>query len=168
MSMAHGPRYRVPFRRRREGKTDYRYRLRLLKSGLPRALYRRSNRHITVQIAAFDYAGDRILAHATSKELAAFGAKRSASSTPAAYLTGYLAGKKALKNGIDEAVFDMGLSIPSKGCRAFATLKGLVDAGMDIAHGDSQMPDEDRISGAHIGEDVVKMFEEVNSRYEEA
>ena len=166
--MAGGPRYRVPFRRRREGKTDYRYRLRLLKSGLPRALYRRSNRYITVQVAAFDYSGDRVLAHATSKELAKYGWSRSASSTPAAYLTGYLAGKKALKNGVKEAVFDMGLSIPSKGCRAFASLKGLVDAGMDIAHGEENIPDDDRISGAHIGEDVVKMFEEVKAKIEGA
>ena len=166
--MAHGPRYRVPFRRRREGKTDYRYRLRLLKSGLPRALYRRSNRYITVQVAAFDYAGDRILAHATSKELAKYGWTKGYSSTPAAYLTGYLAGKKALKNGVEEAVFDMGLSIPSRGCRAFAALKGLVDAGLDIAHGESQLPDEDRIKGAHMGEDVVKMFEEVKAKIEEA
>ena len=166
--MAHGPRYRVPFRRRREGKTDYRYRLRLLKSGLPRALYRRSNRYITVQVAAFDYAGDRILAHATSRELAKYGWTKGYSSTPAAYLTGYLAGKKALKNGVEEAVFDMGLSIPSKGCRAFAALKGLVDAGLDIAHGESQLPDEDRIKGAHIGEDTVKMFEDVKAKIEEA
>ncbi len=166
--MAGGPRYRAPFRRRREGKTDFRYRLRLLKSGLPRALYRRSNRYIIVQVAAFDYAGDRILAHATSKELSKYGWSRSYGSTPAAYLTGYLAGKKALKNGITKAVFDMGLSKPSRGCRAFAALKGLVDAGLEISHGESELPDDERIKGAHISEDVVGMFEEVKARIEEA
>ncbi|EQD30588.1 50S ribosomal protein L18P, partial [mine drainage metagenome] len=36
--MSTGPRYRVAFRRRREGKTDYRARLRLLKSDRPRAV----------------------------------------------------------------------------------------------------------------------------------
>ncbi|RLI36413.1 50S ribosomal protein L18, partial [Candidatus Bathyarchaeota archaeon] len=33
--MARGPRYNVPYRRRREGKTDYRRRYKLLLSGLP-------------------------------------------------------------------------------------------------------------------------------------
>ncbi len=166
--MAGGPRYRVPFRRRKEGKTDYRYRLRLLKSGLPRAIYRRSNRQITVQIASFKYEGDEILAHSTSKELKKYGWAGSLSNTPSAYLTGFLTGKKALKKGIKSAVFDMGLHIPSKGCRAFAVLAGLVDAGMDIPHGSEELPDEKRIKGEHIGERTVKMFDAVKSRIEEA
>ncbi|HID74143.1 MAG TPA: 50S ribosomal protein L18, partial [Thermoplasmata archaeon] len=47
--MAHGPRYHVPYRRRREGRTDYRRRLALLSSRMTRAVVRRSGRHITVQ-----------------------------------------------------------------------------------------------------------------------
>lgn len=165
--MAGGPRYRVPFRRRREGKTDYRYRLRLLKSGLPRAMFRRSNRYITVQIAEFSVKGDVIIASSNSKELGKYGWNRSFSSTPSAYLTAYLTGKKAIKKGVDKAVFDMGLYVPSKGSRAFAALKGLVDAGMDIPHGEEELPDEARIKGEHLGEEVVKMFEEVRAKLEE-
>ncbi len=166
--MAGGPRYRVPFRRRREGKTDYRYRLRLLKSGLPRAIFRKSNRYITVQIAEFSEKGDIIVASTNSKELSKYGWKRSFDSTPATYLTAYLTGKKALKKGIKEAVFDMGLYVPTKGSRAFAALKGLVDAGLEIPHGENELPDESRIKGEHLGEDVQKMFEDVKARLEEA
>ncbi|MEF8779540.1 MAG: 50S ribosomal protein L18, partial [Haloferacaceae archaeon] len=43
--MATGPRYKVPMRRRREVRTDYHQRLRLLKSGKPRLVARVSNRH---------------------------------------------------------------------------------------------------------------------------
>ena len=166
--MAGGPRYRVPFRRRREGKTDYRYRLSLLKSGLPRAIFRRSNRYIIVQISEFSEKGDMIIASSTSKELSKYGWKGSFSSTPATYLTAYLTGKKAMDKGVKKAVFDMGLYVPSKGSRAFAALKGLVDAGMDIPHGENELPDESRIKGEHLGEEVMKMFDAVKAKLEEA
>ncbi|MGM0388528.1 MAG: 50S ribosomal protein L18, partial [Natrinema limicola] len=42
--MATGPRYKVPMRRRREVRTDYHQRLRLLKSGKPRLVARKSNK----------------------------------------------------------------------------------------------------------------------------
>ncbi len=48
--MAQGPRYKVAFRRRREGRTDYRQRARLLRGGVPRAVVRVSLRHTSVQI----------------------------------------------------------------------------------------------------------------------
>lgn len=165
--MAGGPRYRVPFRRRREGKTDYRYRLRLVKSGLPRAIFRRSNRYVIVQIVEFSKEGDVVVASSTSKELKKYGWNSRTSSTPAAYLTGYLAGKKAIKKGVEKAVFDMGLYVPSKGSRAFAALKGLVDAGLDIPHGENELPDESRIKGEHLGEGVSEMFEAVKAKLEE-
>ena len=166
--MAGGPRYRVPFRRRREGKTDYRYRLRLLKSGLPRAVFRRSSRYVIVQIVEFENEGDRILAHSTSMELRKYGWTGSFSSTPAAYLTAYLTGKKAIKKGIRKAVFDMGIYVPSKGCRAFAALRGLVDAGIEIPHGEDQLPDDSRIKGEHLSESMVAVFDAVKARLEEA
>jgi len=166
--MAGGPRYRVPFRRRREGKTDYRYRLRLLKSGLPRAVFRRSSRYVTVQVVEYESAGDRVLAHSTSMELKKYGWRGNFSSTPAAYLTAYLTGKKALKKGVKEAVFDMGIYVPSKGCRAFAALRGLVDAGIKIPHGEEELPDDDRIKGGHLGDKVSGMFDAVKAKLEEA
>ncbi|MFQ6060065.1 MAG: 50S ribosomal protein L18, partial [Thermoplasmata archaeon] len=71
--MKHGPRYRVPFRRRRLGKTDYRQRKRLLMSRLPRAVVRHSNRQSTVQFVTFALQGDLIVASAISKELESYG-----------------------------------------------------------------------------------------------
>ena len=95
--MATGPRYNVAFRRRREMRTDYYVRRKLLRGGETRAIVRRSNKNIMIQFADFDMGGDLIVASATSRELKALGWDKSCSSIPAAYLTGYLAGKKAVK-----------------------------------------------------------------------
>jgi large subunit ribosomal protein L18 len=37
----------------------------------------------------------------------------------------------------------------------FAALKGMVDAGLEIPHGDQVLPDEDRINGAHIDDSIA-------------
>ena len=42
------------------------------------------------------------------------------------------------------------LSASTTGSRVFAALRGMVDAGLDIPHGDQVLPDDDRIHGAHI------------------
>lgn len=165
--MAHGPTYRVPFRRRREGKTNYRKRLALLKSGKPRMVVRKTLRRIIVQFIEFDPKGDRVIACADSKDLVKYGWKGSAKNTPAAYLVGYLAAKRALSKGITEAVLDIGLHRPTRGSRVFAALKGALDAGIAIPHGDDIFPSEERIRGEHISEDVVRMFEEVFNKIKE-
>ena len=45
---------RMHFSRRRKGITNYRKRLALLKSGLPRAVVRFTNSKVTIQISNFD------------------------------------------------------------------------------------------------------------------
>jgi large subunit ribosomal protein L18 len=157
--MGHGPRYRVARRRRREGKTDYRRRINLLKSREVRAVVRRSERNLRIQFVVFDPKGDRIIASAQGLELEKFGWKGSVSNTPAAYLTGYLAGKRAISAGINRAVLDIGLHTPTKGSRVFASLKGLLDAGLDIPHGEEVIPSEERIKGEHIDESIKNQFE---------
>lgn len=164
--MKHGPRYRVPFRRRRFSKTDYRRRKKLLKSGLPRAIVRRSNRYMRVQFATFDMGGDLIVASAISKELDSLGWKHAKNSTPAAYLTGYLAGRRASKAGVDTAVLDMGLHNPTKDSRVFATLKGILDAGIEIPHSEEILPPEERIKGKHMDEKIEADFDEVMKKME--
>ncbi len=159
--MKHGPRYRVPFRRRRASKTDFRYRKGLLKSGLPRAIVRRSNRYVRVQFATFDMRGDLIVASALSKELKALGWNHSGSNTSAAYLTGYLAGKRASKAGIDKAVLDIGLHNPAKDSRVLATLKGIIDAGIEVPHDEGTLPSEERIRGKHVDEKLQTDFDNV-------
>ena len=153
-----------PFRRRREGKTDYRYRLKLLKSDLPRAVVRTSLKNTTVQFIKYELAGDKVMASATSKELAKFGWNGSASNLPAAYLTGLLAGKRALESKIDNAVLDIGIKVPAKGSKIFATLKGIVDSGVEVPHGEEILPDEGRIKGSHINESIPQQFEAVKTK----
>ena len=87
---------------------------------------------------------------------------------PAAYLTGYLAGKKASAKGVKEAVLDLGTQRPSKGGRLFAALQGLVDSGLAVPHSPDVLPSKDRVRGAHIGEDIPKQFDAVKSKLEAA
>jgi len=148
--LAHGPRYRLPFRRRREGKTDYRARYRLMDVGKLRFIVRITNYHVIAQIAKIGKMGDETLISAHSKQLQKLGWLANTNNISAAYLTGYLCGKKALKEGITEAVLDMGLRPPIKGSRVFAALKGAVDAGLKVPHSESILPDESRIKGEHI------------------
>ena len=149
--MSTGPRYRVHFRRRREGRTDYRVRLRLLASGRSRAVVRCSGRRVRVALVDFDPHGDRVLASADSLELGRIAfPPASLGSTPAAYLTGYLAGLRAKSHGTEEAVLDAGLHRPTAGGRLAAALKGLLDAGVSIPHGGETFPSADRLGGAHL------------------
>ncbi|MFO8078075.1 MAG: 50S ribosomal protein L18 [Thermoplasmatota archaeon] len=151
--MSHGPRHRVKPRRRREGKTDYRQRLRLLKSGETRIVVRRSLKNIRIQFVTYDEHGDKIIAQAMGTELAkTYGWKHSTSTTPVAYLTGLLAGKRAKKAGLQSGVLDIGRQRPVKGSKIFAALQGVLDAGVDCPHSDSKLPSPERINGKHIDE----------------
>jgi len=155
-----GPRYRVHFRRRREGRTDYRVRLRLLSSGRSRAVVRCSGRRVRVALVDFDPGGDKVLASADSAELGRIAfPPTSLASTPAAYLTGYLAGLRAKSRGTDEAVLDAGLRRPTAGGRLAAALKGLLDAGMQIPHGGENFPSADRLAGAHLPKKLPEPLE---------
>ena len=148
--MATGSRYRVPPRRRREQKTDYKRRLKLLLSRKPRLVIRPTSRHIIIQLVEYDTKGDRILASAHSNELKNYGWKGSTSNTSAAYLTGLICGMKVKKKGSKEAVLDLGLSIGSS--KIFAALKGVLSSGLQVPHGDEILPDDKRIKGEHVAE----------------
>lgn len=152
--MASGPRYKVPFRRKREGRTNYHIRKKILRSGETRAVVRRSQKNVTVQFVDFTMEGDVILASASSTELRGMGWDHSCSSVPAAYLTGFLAAKKAAKLGVEYAVLDIGMQTPMKGGVLFAALNGMVDAGLEVPHAEEVLPQEDRILGKHIDESV--------------
>jgi large subunit ribosomal protein L18 len=155
----------IPFRRKRQGKTDYRKRIAFLSSDLPRLLVRRSLKSTYAQIIVYEPEGDKVLVSASSKDLQKLGWKLSGSNLPAAYLVGFLIGKKAKEAKIEKAIFDIGLYQSIKGSKLYAALKGAVDAGLDVPHDDKNMPSEDRIKGKHIQDhkkiDVPKQFEEV-------
>jgi len=143
--------YRVPFRRRREGKTNYYQRRELLKSGKLRLIVRCTLSHTIVQFAKAEPEGDKILVSSTSQELVKkYGWKAATGNLPAAYLTGFLAGLKARKAGIKEAILDVGIKKPVRGSRIYAGLKGVLDAGILVPHSKEVLPDEDRVKGKHI------------------
>jgi len=149
--MAKDARYCLPYRRRREGKTNYRKRKALIISGKPRLVVRGTLKNIIVQVVAAKPHGDEVLASAHSRELLKkYGWRAPRGNLPAAYLTGLLCGLKAKAKGINEAVLDIGLYSPTRGARVFAALKGALDAGLMIPHGEEKLPDEERIRGFHI------------------
>jgi large subunit ribosomal protein L18 len=158
--MATGPKYTVKFRRVREGKTNYKKRLALLKSRLPRFVVRISNKNVLCQMIEHDVAGDKIIVSASSKELTKLGWTGAGSNLPAAYLTAYLCAKKAIDAKAKKAVFDLGFKSIVAGSKSFAALKGALDGGLDIAHDDKVLPPQDRIEGAHID---AKIKTEVNA-----
>jgi len=163
--MARDATARVPFRRRREGKTDYRKRLKLVRSGMTRAVVRRSLKHTVVQLVRYDEKGDHIIASATTAQLKEMGWTGSTGNTPAAYLAGLLAGRRAIVASIDKAVLDIGLLTPSKGSRVFATLKGLLDAGLKINHSKEVLPSDERIRGKHLGKDwMMTQFDQLKEK----
>ena len=159
--------FRLPFKRKEQGKTDYKRRLRLLQSRKPRLVVRRSLRNVQAQIVIFDEKGDKTLASANSRSLKKLGWNFSCDSTPAAYLVGLAIGKVALKNKISEAILDAGLYRSSKGSRVYAVVKGAVDAGLSVPVDGEMIPSADRISGKHIAgfnaksKDLPAKFEEI-------
>jgi len=153
-------RYTVRFRRRRLGSTDYRARIRMMKSGNPRLVIRKTLNSITAQIITYSKKGDNVMVSASSGELRKFGWKASTGNIPSAYLVGLLIGKKALKMSIKEAIVDIGLGTSTKGSRIYSTLKGAIDAGLNIPHNKDVLPNEKRICGNHIVEYVQKLNQE--------
>lgn len=160
-----GPRWRVQFRRKRTAKTDYRQRLRLLRSGRQRLVIRISLKHISAQIVRAAPDGDKTLVSAHSKELGKLGWNGHTSNLPAAYLVGLLCGYRARREGIEEVILDIGMQTPAAGGKIFAALKGVLDAGLNVPHGEGVFPAEERIRGDHIAQYAEKLKSEDEDTY---
>jgi large subunit ribosomal protein L18 len=164
--MARGPRYKVPRRRRREGKTNYYKRYRMVLSGKLRLVVRRTNKYVEAKIVKFNPRGDEILVAAHSIELMKkYGWKGSGKSLPAAYLTGLLIGLRAKEKGIEEAIVDLGVYRSVKASRLYAVVKGALDAGLKIPVSEEVLPPEERIRGEHIASYAKKLKEENPEKY---
>lgn len=170
--MARGPSYRIPFRRRKEGKTDYKARRALIISRLPRVVTRRSLKHMSVQIIEATSKGDRVVVSAHSRELEKYGWQAACANLPSAYLTGLLCGVRAAAQKVTKAVADIGLNQPTKGARVFASLSGVIDAGVDVPHDPSKLPSQHELKGQHIADYAkklassdVELFEQKFSQY---
>jgi large subunit ribosomal protein L18 len=111
---------------------------------------RLSNDHVYVQISEAQPHGDVVKAAASSKELSKLGWQGGTGNLPSAYLTALLAGKRALANGVKDAILDIGLRSITKGSKVSAALKGLADSGLTIPHSTEVLPDKQRLSGGHI------------------
>lgn len=160
--------FKVGFRRRREGKTNYKKRLNLLKSNMHRLVVRKTNNYIIAQLVEFNPEGDRTVVHVNSRDLEKFGWKAGKKNLPAAYLTGLLAGVKAKKLKIDKAILDIGFAIPKRKGWWASALKGALDAGLKMPAGEKALPSDERISGKHIElfakKPVTKTFEEAKQK----
>lgn len=159
--MAKGPGYRVPYKRRRKKVTDYSMRRILASSDIPRFVFRSSNSWVQVQIITSKIIGDSVITQASSKELVKnFGWLGGTKNTPTSYLVGFLAGIKALKKGIKKAHLDNGLGTPTKGSKAFAAVKGALDAGLEVPCNKDVLPNKDRIEGEMLAKYVETFLEQ--------
>lgn len=100
---AYFKRFQVKYRRRREGKTDYRARRQMVlqdktKFGSPkyRLVVRITNRDVIAQIVHAKVAGDDVIQAAYSHELPAFGINFGLTNYAAAYATGLLVARRTL------------------------------------------------------------------------
>ena len=132
--------------RRRTAKTNYKKRVASLKGGMDRVVVRKSNKAISMQVVAYEEAGDKVVASANSRELKGMGWEPRCN-IPTAYLTGMLLAKKVSAKK-DEFVLDIGLYRPVAGSVIFAAAKGFKDNGANLHSGIEF--DEARITGAHI------------------
>lgn len=152
------------FRRKRQGKTDYKKRLRLLSSRKFRLVVRKTNKNVTAQIIEFKPEGDDVIVSAHTNELRKHGWKCAKRNLPAAYLTGLLCGLKAKKANIKEAVLDIGMVPAVKGSLVYAALKGAVDSGLEVPHSKEVIPSEGRLSGKHIESNTVTKFTKFDAK----
>jgi large subunit ribosomal protein L18 len=151
----------VQYRRRRESKTDYGKRLRLLTSTKPRVIVRFTNNKIIAQVIEFTSKGDIVKVGISSDSLKKLGWSASTKNLPAAYLTGYLLAKNAAKAGVKEAILDTGLKRPLHKGKIFAFLKGVIEGGLNVPHSEDVFPNNDRIEGQHLKNDIKEQFSKV-------
>ncbi|TKA59779.1 60S ribosomal protein L5 [Cryomyces minteri] len=177
---AYFSRYQVKYKRRRVGKTDYYARKRLItqaknKYNAPkyRLVVRFTNRDIVMQIVSSEISGDKVFVAAYAHELKRYGINHGLTNWAAAYCTGLLVARRALKKlgldgdfaGVEEAdgefklteaaetddgerrpfkcFLDVGLTRTSTGARVFGAMKGASDGGIYIPHSENRFPGYD-------------------------
>ena len=140
----------IEYRRKREYKTDYGKRLKLLKGHKTRLVVRMFSRSVLGQLVNYKPTGDVVEAVVNSLELKELGWKYSCSNLPAAYLAGFKLAKVGIAKGVKEAVLDLGFTKSIGGSKCYSFVKGAVDGGLEIPVDESVFPDEARIRGEHI------------------
>lgn len=159
---------KIPKKRNIQRKTNYTKRMKLLKSELPRIVVRRTNKYLVIQYIISKEAKDKVVLSVSSRELLKKGwpkeLKGSLKSLPAAYLAGYLAGKKILEKNKEKVILDIGLQRSIHGGRLFAVLKGLIDSGVNIGYNEKTFPKTERLEGKHLKENVQEIINKVKEK----
>lgn len=163
--MKKGNVFTLPFKRKREGRTYYKKRLKILLSNRYRFVVRKSLNNFQASVIEYSSKGDKVIFTVDSKALAKLGWKGNSGNLPSAYLIGLLAGKKAIEKGIKDAILDMGFNNSTKGSRLYAALAGAVDAGLKIPFNPEVLPSKERISGEHIAK-YAQALKNDKQRYE--
>lgn len=149
-------------RRRKENKTDYGIRLKLLKSEAPRIVFRKTNRYIIAEYVESKEAKDKVIFGLTSRVLLKYGwpedMKGSLKSLPASYLLGFLIGKKIVKEKLAAPILDIGMIRNVNKGRVFSFIKGIIDSGIEIKCRKDALPEEDRIKGKKLKRDFSVFF----------
>ena len=140
----------IAHRRKREQRTSYHKRIRTLMSRSPRFVVRLTNQKIIVQLITFAPQGDQCVVGIDSFRLKKLGWTSSCKNIPAAYATGFLLARDAVKKGVAEAVLDTGFRAGHKTGRIYAVLQGALDGGLKIPHGDNIFPTPERLQGKHL------------------
>ncbi|CEJ93106.1 Putative 60S ribosomal protein L5 (CPR4) [[Torrubiella] hemipterigena] len=193
-SNAYYSRFQTKFKRRRQGKTDYYARKRLItqaknKYNAPkyRLVVRFTNKDIIMQLVTSEITGDKIFCAAYAHELRAYGINHGLTNWAAAYATGLLIARRALKKlGLDEsftgveeadgeftlteaaehdgeerrpfkAFLDVGLARTSTGARVFGALKGASDGGILVPHSEKRFPGYD-METKELDADVLRNY----------
>jgi len=176
-------RFQTKYKRRRAGKTDYYARKRLIsqaknKYNAPkyRLVVRFTNRDIICQLVTAELTGDKVFCAAYAHELKRYGISNGLTNWSAAYATGLLLARRALKKldldetftGVEEpdgeyklteaagedgeerrpfkCFLDVGLHRTSTGARVFGAMKGASDGGLYIPHNEKRFPGYDQES----------------------
>ena len=157
---------RTQKRRRKENRTDYLKRLKLLKGETPRLVFRKTNKYIISEYIVSKEAQDSVVMGMDSRKLIEYGwpktAQGSLKSITASYLTGYLTGKTILKQKLAEPILDAGMNRVLHKNKIYAFLKGLIDSGIKINCKKEFFPEEERIKGDHLKNKIP--FSEIKSK----
>lgn len=139
-----------------------------------RLVVRFTNRDIICQLVTAEIAGDKVFAAAYAHELKRYGIENGLTNWSAAYATGLLLARRALKKlgmdedfvGVEEAdgeyklteaaeddedarrpfkcFLDVGLQRTSTGARVFGAMKGASDGGLYVPHNEKRFPGYDQ------------------------
>ena len=140
--------YSKILKRIRNEKTNYKKRKIMLMSKRDFISVNVTNENTQVQILKPEISGDKVVASSHSRFLIKEGWKGSRKNIPAAYLTGYSVGKKALAKGVNNAIVYSGTRKYTQ--RMAAAVKGIVDAGIKVPSDEETFPPEERINGEHL------------------